>query len=498
VVNPSFISTQDQTEPLPAFVPVSAFKALRCKIFREQIHVGCLDNQLSKNLYAGRPSVCRNCGALVGAGEGACGQCGAPPGSVAASNAQPDTSELVYDRETVRFARAVLTRPYLFTIAFLIANFFVFLMMWSESGNSLRILEPFSPQVLIAFGAKLNSLIRDNHEYWRFVTPIFIHVNLVHLLVNMYSLWAIGPSVEKLYGSAKFVFFWVLTGVAGVLASYLTVRPDLQVGSVGRFLFKATDGPSAGASGALFGLVGVLFVFGIKYRRELPEGFKRMFGTGLLPVIIFNLFIGYVGRGFIDNAAHLGGFVAGAALALLFDYRRPGAHGPVPFIWQALQIAALLVVAAGFLMVERRFPARSLKDSESVAAQDAQARERAAKDFAANLDAVNEAQAIFFKALVDKDTSEIDKALAALDSTPHVDEETDAVRGDLKSLLARAKDYANEAGGPVKRKETKEWLKKGEVIYQDFDAWRQRYENWTTNEGHKTGVELIDAPQKQR
>ena len=85
------------------------------------------------------------------------------------------------------------------------------------------------------------------------------------------------------------------------------MRPDLAGGSFGRFLFKDMDHPSVGASGALFGLVGVLFVFGIKFRRELPEGFKRAFGVGMLPIIVINLIIGYLGRGFIDNAAHLGG-----------------------------------------------------------------------------------------------------------------------------------------------------------------------------------------------
>jgi membrane associated rhomboid family serine protease len=418
---------------------------------------------------------------------------------VAVSNSQPDASGYVYDRETIRFAHAVLNRPYLFTIAFLIANFFVFLMMWFESGlNHLPILEPFSPQVLLAFGAKLNSLLSAEHQYWRFVTPIFIHVNLIHLLVNMYSLWAIGPTVEKLYGSAKFVVFWVLAGVAGVLASYLTVRPNLHVGAVGSFIFRASDVPSAGASGALFGLVGVLFVFGIKYRHELPEGFKRAFGTGLLPVIIFNLFIGYVGRGFIDNAAHLGGFVAGAALALPVDYKRPGAHGPVPLIWQALQIAALLLVAAGFLMVERRFPAQSLKDSESAAAQAALPGGGAGANFVANLDAVNNAQTAFLKALVDKDTSEIERAVTALDSAPQVDAETDALRGDLKSLLARAKDYAGGAGGPLQHKEAKAKQKNAGMIFKDFEAWHQRYDNWTTNESDKTGVKLVpEASPKQ-
>ena len=75
----------------------------------------------------------------------------------------------------------------------------------------------------------------------------------------------LGPYVEKLYGSARFVVFWILTGIAGVVASYLAVRPEWARGALGQFLFRPYDAPSAGASGALFGLMGVLFVFGIKY-----------------------------------------------------------------------------------------------------------------------------------------------------------------------------------------------------------------------------------------
>src|SRR5438046_7793146 len=146
----------------------------------------------------------------------------------------------------------------------------------------------------------------------------------------MYSLWVIGPWVEKLYGSAKFVVFWVVTGVAGVLASYLTVIPGAHPGLIGSFVIKTGDTvPSAGASGALFGLVGVLFVFGLKYRRELPEGFKRAFGTGMLPVILLNLAIGFVLRGLIDNAAHMGGLLSGGVLAAFISYKRPGTPASV-------------------------------------------------------------------------------------------------------------------------------------------------------------------------
>ncbi len=175
------------------------------------------------------------------------------------------------------------------------------------------------------------------------------------MLMNMYGLWIFGPWVEKLYGSARFGVFWVVTGIAGVLASYLTVIPGSHPGLIGSFLIKNRDVPSVGASGALFGLIGVLFVFGLKYRRELPEGFKRAFGTGMLPVIFLNLGVGFMARGIIDNAAHVGGLLCGAAIAAVVSYKRPGESPTVTIAWRVLQILSLLVVAASFFMVVRNF-----------------------------------------------------------------------------------------------------------------------------------------------
>jgi len=305
------------------------------------------ESKMTDGKYSGRPSICRNCGALIGAGENSCHVCGSP--------LTPATASLpLHERYAMSYARAVLSRPYIFTIVFLVTNLFIFMLMWQSSGMSTTVLWGAFPQsVLYAYGAKTNDLIRFEHEYWRFVTPIFIHVNLLHVLINMYSLWVIGPWVEKLYGSARFVVFWVVTGVAGVLASYLTVFPGSHPGLISGFLIKSSDTPSAGASGALFGLIGVLFVFGIKYRRELPEGFKRAFGTGLLPVILLNLGIGFLAQGIIDNAAHLGGLVAGAAIASVVSYKRPGQPASVTIAWRVLQVAAIVLVLVCFFMAAR-------------------------------------------------------------------------------------------------------------------------------------------------
>ena len=413
--------------------------------------------------------MCRSCGSIVGAGQQDCAVCGASISSGPTASNQPRS---VADSETLRFARAVLDRPYKFTIIFLVANIFVFLLMWQTSGIPFSVLGPLPNEVLIPFGAKLNYFIQANHQWWRFVTPMFLHVNLLHLMVNMYSLWIVGPYVEKLYGSAKFVVFWVLTGVAGVVASYLTVRPGMSVGPVARFIFKTADDPSAGASGALFGLVGVLFVFGIKFRRELPEGFKRAFGTGMLPIILINLFIGYLGRGFIDNAAHLGGLLSGALLALVVNYRRPGERSGIAVTWRVLQIAAIALVAVSFFKT-----AQHIRDPlpPFMVAQPVQPSEPENAEYIRYVRAMTDAQEALVVAMNDKNASNIDTAAKNLETAPHLDQKADELRERLKILLLRAKQPAE--AGPSPQRGPNKSNRQGSLI-QEFVDWRKDYNYW--------------------
>ena len=394
----------------------------------------------------------------------------------------------------MRFARAVLNRPYKFTIVLLVANIFVFLLMWQTSGMPFSLLSPLPDQLLIPFGAKLNYLIQNNHQWWRFVTPMFLHVNFLHLIVNMYSLWIVGPYVEKLYGSAKFVVFWVLTGVAGVVASYLTVRPNMSVGPLARFIFKTTDVPSAGASGALFGLVGVLFVFGIKFRHELPEGFRRAFGTGLLPMIMLNLFIGFMGRGFIDNAAHLGGMVSGAMLALVVDYRRPGEQSGIAVTWQVLQIAALALVAVSFVKTAQHLndplPAHLVTQTELP-------REPENLAYVLYAKAINDGQEAFVIAVNDRNPSNVDSALKSLDTAPHLDQKSDELKERLKLLLLQAKQASAIAVAPPQRDKNKP-VQEDELSGQ-FGAWRKEYNQWLKTNGKKhSGLIQLTETESQK
>src|SRR3989449_3357311 len=199
----------------------------------------------------------------------------------------------------LEFLQAVWTRRPMFTYIFFGLNILIFLLMALAGGSTNR-------STLMAFGVKDNAAIARG-QWWRFVTPIFIHIGMLHLIFNSYALWIVGPQVEKLYGPARFVILYVFTGVAGVTGSY----------------FYHPETISAGASGAIFGLFGVLLVFGIRYRSAIPPAFKRAVGMGVLPVIVINLVIGFSIQA-IDNSAHISGLLAGAVLAGMVPFQRPG------------------------------------------------------------------------------------------------------------------------------------------------------------------------------
>lgn len=345
-----------------------------------------------------------------------------------------------------------------------------------------------SAAVLRAYGAKYNSLIDNQKEWWRFVTPIFIHIGWIHLLVNMYSLWIIGPIVERLYGSAKFVVFWMVSGVAGVVASYLTVRPGMDDASfLGSFFFRSSDGPSAGASGALFGLIGVLFVFGLRFRHELPDDFKRAFGAGMLPTILLNLFIGYVFP-FIDNAAHVGGLAMGAALALVVGYKRIGPRGRVTFFWHALQAAALALIVVSFAMVARHYdgPPLSLRrDANGTLIM------TETQKVLAFMSATKGGEQVFVRAFNQGDTKDVPAAIAALDRAPQLDAQADELRDNLKSLILRADQLSGEPSAPEALNAVSARRAEQADLKLSYDAWQERFRLWIETNGKNYGLQTV-------
>ena len=139
-------------------------------------------------------------------------------------------------------------------------------------------------------------------EWWRLLTATVVHGSIIHLGFNMYALYIVGPIVEALYGRPLYVTFYILCGLAGSLAS---------------FLFLAN--PSVGASGAIFGMFGLLAVSTYIHKPALGRQARSLTGQ-IVMLIVINLVIGFgVGGVFgaqIDNAAHIGGLIAGAWLGL--------------------------------------------------------------------------------------------------------------------------------------------------------------------------------------
>ncbi|OES44660.1 hypothetical protein BA724_08785 [Domibacillus iocasae] len=168
-----------------------------------------------------------------------------------------------------------------FTYIFTTFNIIMFLLMTLAGGST-------NTEVLIQFGAKFNPLILEG-EWWRFITPVFLHIGLLHLLMNSLALYYLGIAVEQIYGRLRFLWIYLFSGFTGSLLSFL-LTPNL----------------SAGASGAIFGLFGALLYFGV----TKPKLFFRTMGMNVLGVIGINLAFGFTIPG-IDNAGHIGGLIGG-------------------------------------------------------------------------------------------------------------------------------------------------------------------------------------------
>ena len=148
--------------------------------------------------------------------------------------------------------------------------------------------------VVLYYGAKINEELAAG-QAWRLITPVFLHASLLHIGVNMYSLWALGPAVERFFGHGRFLAVYLLAGISGVLLS-LVMSPN----------------PSVGASGAIFGLLGALAAFLYLHRATFGQ-FGAMQLRQLLFVALINLGLG-LSPG-IDNWGHVGWLLAGAGLA---------------------------------------------------------------------------------------------------------------------------------------------------------------------------------------
>ena len=191
--------------------------------------------------------------------------------------------------------------------------------------------------VILSLGAKDNQGIKVDGEYYRFLTSMFLHLAAAAYRVNAYSLYAIGPETERMYGTARFLAIYFIAGLAGGVASFALI------GRAGGWRIGRDLWPGWRAGGVLLYIA----------RACSASVARRQLGS-LITVIMINLFIGFSSGGLIDNFAHLGGLAGGALLGWLLAprfavderiYPPQVVRSPLPWGWAAtIGFLALLVV----------------------------------------------------------------------------------------------------------------------------------------------------------
>ena len=181
---------------------------------------------------------------------------------------------------------------------------------------------------IVRAGANVRGAVAAG-EVWRLASSVFVHVGLVHLLVNVLALWSLGRLVEGLFGRARMFAIYGAAGIAGALASHVMARA----------------GVSAGASGAIFGLLGAALIELALHRGRYRREWRRSLLGALAVVTVAQLAVGLIWP-MIDQWAHVGGLVGGMVMgALLSPGWRVAEHPAV--VWSARVLAVAL--AAGFV-----------------------------------------------------------------------------------------------------------------------------------------------------
>jgi membrane associated rhomboid family serine protease len=219
------------------------------------------------------------------------------------STTPPGTTPSVVD---LRPRFVIRQTPPRITYYLLVANVVVFVAMIIYGYFTYGTLDGTQDmRVLTDFGAKINARVAAG-EVWRLFTAMFLHIGVIHLLFNLYALNSLGPLIESYFGPVRFTAIYIIGGLFGSLASYA---------------FSPT--PSAGASGAIFGLAGAITIYFYFYRENFGARGRAILNNMFL-VIGINLVFGLAQPG-IDNWGHMGGLVGGALVTagMLPRYRRP-------------------------------------------------------------------------------------------------------------------------------------------------------------------------------
>ncbi len=273
------------------------------------------DGNVARHLRSSQKS-CRKCGAIAGARDRRCAVCGARLPSAA--------GQFLY-----RVFGLIMpgVSPVTAVLTALIGLRFI--LDVASSGGRALLVPGFED--LIRSGALETQLVASG-DWWRLLTCVFVHIGIIHILFNLYALLSVSSFLEADLGSARYFSLFLLAGLGGSAASYL-FHPRVV---------------SAGASGAIFGLIGFAIAY---YRREgsaRGRDIRAFMMRWALYAFVFGLFVR------ADNFAHAGGFAAGFVLGSVMEVREDERRRRAPF-WKALAgLLALLLVSSLVLLVRSR------------------------------------------------------------------------------------------------------------------------------------------------
>jgi membrane associated rhomboid family serine protease len=267
--------------------------------------------------------MCPECRGLIDRSESVCPLCGA---RVHAPRARSEGSP--------GRLLGVIPVPSTATSVLVAANIALYAITWymTQTQASQNLVNPpgwggIYPGILVRMGAKCPLIFAG--QWWRLVTAMFLHGGLIHIGFNMWVLIDLGPEAESLFTMPKYLFLYLVTGIAGYVLS-LVWNPG---------------GISIGASGALMGLIGILIgasfhhgSLGKQYRQQLWKWVIYIFVLALLPGLN------------IDNAAHLGGLASGLLLGYVIPDGAPETRAGQSF-WNALAVLSVVVIAGSFALM---------------------------------------------------------------------------------------------------------------------------------------------------
>ena len=195
--------------------------------------------------------------------------------------------------QPVRFKLRLPERKPVVVYALMALTIFVFALQYLTQAGALHFgsCPYFSTLDLPAcYGLKVNDLIIAG-QWWRLITPIFLHANIIHIAFNMYALNVLGPELERHYGRFPFLALYVVSGFAGVVLSFLL-----------------TDAPSLGASTSIFGLLAAQGIFVYRNQRLFGKRARTALAS-IINIAVINLLIGLAPG--IDDWGHVGGLLGG-------------------------------------------------------------------------------------------------------------------------------------------------------------------------------------------